>query len=58
MTAPRHLVLGAGSVTRYQFVRPVVLDSSATERELGLAHTDWADICPADVELVRARSAA
>jgi hypothetical protein len=43
--------------TRYQFVRPFVLDSRATERELGLAPTDWAEVCRANVELVRARSA-
>jgi nucleoside-diphosphate-sugar epimerase len=43
--------------TRYQFVRPFVLDSRATERELGLAPTDWDDVCRANVELVRARSA-
>ena len=44
--------------TRYQFVRPFVLDSTATERELGLAPTDWNDVCRANVALVRARSAA
>jgi nucleoside-diphosphate-sugar epimerase len=43
--------------TRYQFVRPFVLDSRATERELGLAPTDWDDVCRANVELIRARSA-
>ena len=43
--------------TRYQFVRPFVLDSSATERELGLAPTPWDEVCRANVELVRARSA-
>ena len=43
--------------TRYQFVRPFVLDSRATERELGLAPTDWDDVCRANVELVRARFA-
>jgi nucleoside-diphosphate-sugar epimerase len=43
--------------TRYQFVRPFVLDSAATERELGLAPTDWDDVCRANVALVRARSA-
>lgn len=42
--------------TRYQFVRPFVLDSTATERELGLAPTDWDDVCRANVALVRARS--
>ena len=43
--------------TRYQFVRPFVLDSKATERELGLAPTDWDDVCRANVALVRARTA-
>jgi nucleoside-diphosphate-sugar epimerase len=43
--------------TRYQFVRPFVLDSRATERELGLAPTDWDEVCRANVELIRARSA-
>ena len=43
--------------TRYQFVRPFVLDSTATERELGLAPTDWDDVCRTNVALVRARSA-
>ena len=43
--------------TRYQFVRPFVLDSRATERELGLAPTDWDDVCRANVALVRARTA-
>jgi nucleoside-diphosphate-sugar epimerase len=31
--------------TRYQFVRPYVLDSSASEAALGLRPTPWAEIC-------------
>ena len=31
--------------TVYQFQRPYVLDSSAAERELGLAPTPWEDVC-------------
>jgi nucleoside-diphosphate-sugar epimerase len=31
--------------TEYQFQRPYVLDSSAIERELGLAPTPWEDVC-------------
>lgn len=33
--------------TVYQFQRPYVLDSSAIERELGLAPTPWAEVCRA-----------
>jgi nucleoside-diphosphate-sugar epimerase len=33
--------------TAYQFQRPYVLDSSAIERELGLAPTPWAEVCRA-----------
>jgi nucleoside-diphosphate-sugar epimerase len=35
--------------TRYQFVRPYVLDSSVTETELGLRPTPWDEICRANV---------
>lgn len=35
--------------TRYQFVRPYVLDSSASEAELGLRPTPWEEICRANV---------
>ena len=35
--------------TRYQFVRPYVLDSSASEAALGLRPTPWAEICRANV---------
>ncbi len=35
--------------TRYQFVRPYVLDSSVTEAELGLRPTPWDEICRANV---------
>ena len=31
--------------TRYQFVRPFVMDSSATERTFGLAPTPWETVC-------------
>ena len=37
--------------TEYQFLRPYVLDSSAIERELGLAPTPWADVCRATAEI-------
>jgi hypothetical protein len=33
--------------TEYQFQRPYVLDSSAIERELGLAPTPWDEVCRA-----------
>ena len=33
--------------TAYQFQRPYVLDSSAIERELGLAPTPWEEVCRA-----------
>ena len=33
--------------TVYQFERPYVLDSSAIERELGLAPTPWSEVCRA-----------
>jgi nucleoside-diphosphate-sugar epimerase len=33
--------------TEYQFRRPYVLDSSAIERELGLAPTPWDEVCRA-----------
>ncbi len=33
--------------TVYQFQRPYVLDSSAIERELGLAPTPWGEVCRA-----------
>ena len=33
--------------TVYQFQRPYVMDSSAIERELGLAPTPWAEVCRA-----------
>jgi nucleoside-diphosphate-sugar epimerase len=33
--------------TEYQFLRPYVLDSSAIERELGLAPTSWDEVCRA-----------
>ncbi|GAA1145228.1 NAD-dependent epimerase/dehydratase family protein [Nocardioides aquiterrae] len=33
--------------TAYQFQRPYVLDSSAIERELGLAPTPWDEVCRA-----------
>jgi nucleoside-diphosphate-sugar epimerase len=36
--------------TVYQFQRPYVLDSSAAERELGLAPTPWAEVCRATAE--------
>jgi nucleoside-diphosphate-sugar epimerase len=36
--------------TVYQFQRPYVLDSSAIERELGLAPTPWDDVCRATAE--------
>jgi nucleoside-diphosphate-sugar epimerase len=42
--------------TRYQFVRPFVLDSAATERELGLAPTPWDQVCRQNVELVGSRA--
>lgn len=34
--------------TRYQFVRPYVLDSAATEAALGLRPTPWEEICRAN----------
>ena len=33
--------------TEYQFLRPYVVDSSAIERELGLAPTPWDEVCRA-----------
>ena len=36
--------------TRYQFVRPFVVDSSAAERTFGLAPTPWAQVCAETVE--------
>ena len=36
--------------TVYQFQRPYVLDSSAIERELGLAPTPWEEVCRATAE--------
>ena len=36
--------------TDYQFQRPYVLDSSAIERELGLAPTPWDEVCRATAE--------
>ncbi|WP_148614753.1 NAD-dependent epimerase/dehydratase family protein [Nocardioides rubriscoriae] len=36
--------------TVYQFQRPYVLDSSASERELGLAPTPWDEVCRATAE--------
>jgi nucleoside-diphosphate-sugar epimerase len=36
--------------TVYQFQRPYVLDSSAAQRELGLAPTPWAETCRATAE--------
>ena len=36
--------------TVYQFQRPYVLDSSAIERELGLAPTPWDEVCRATAE--------
>lgn len=51
------LMLGLGGVvvpflremreTAYQFERPYVVDSSATESALGLAPTPWAEVCAA-----------
>jgi nucleoside-diphosphate-sugar epimerase len=35
--------------TRYQFVRPFVLDSTAAERTFGLTPTPWAQVCAATV---------
>jgi nucleoside-diphosphate-sugar epimerase len=52
--------------TRYQFVRPFVIDTSATEEAFGLSPTPWAEACDATVRayrdargtrLVRTRSA-
>lgn len=40
--------------TRYQFVRPYVLDSSVTEAELGLRPTPWEEICRANVDRLTA----
>lgn len=40
--------------TVYQFQRPYVLDSSAVERELGLAPTPWDEVCRATAERVGA----
>ena len=34
--------------TRYQFVRPYVLDSSVSEEMLGLRPTPWEEICRAN----------
>ena len=36
--------------TEYQFLRPYVLDSSAIERELGLAPTPWREVCRATAD--------
>ncbi|WP_300405856.1 NAD-dependent epimerase/dehydratase family protein [Nocardioides sp.] len=36
--------------TVYQFQRPYVMDSSAIERELGLAPTPWDEVCRATAE--------
>jgi nucleoside-diphosphate-sugar epimerase len=36
--------------TEYQFARPYVLDSSATEAALGLAPTPWDEVCRATAE--------
>ena len=44
--------------TRYQFVRPYVLDSAASEAALGLRPTPWDEICRANVAGVRARQTA
>jgi nucleoside-diphosphate-sugar epimerase len=43
--------------TRYQFVRPYVLDSAVTEAELGLRPTPWDEICRANVARVAAEQA-
>ena len=43
----RHL--GELEETRYQFVRPYVLDSAASEAALGLRPTPWDEICRANV---------
>ncbi|HZB51248.1 MAG TPA: NAD-dependent epimerase/dehydratase family protein [Mycobacteriales bacterium] len=40
--------------TRYQFVRPYVLDSAASEAALGLRPTPWDEVCRANVARVRA----
>jgi nucleoside-diphosphate-sugar epimerase len=40
--------------TRYQFVRPFVIDSSATEEAFGLSSTPWAEACSATVAAYRA----
>ncbi len=42
--------------TVYQFERPYVLDSSAIERELGLAPTPWDEVCRATAEAAGARA--
>ena len=44
--------------TVYQFERPYVLDSSAIERELGLAPTPWDEVCRATAEAAGARVSA
>ncbi len=59
-----HLVLRAAGLvqptlreleeTRYQFVRPYVLDSAASEAALGLRPTPWDEVCRANVARVRA----
>jgi hypothetical protein len=36
--------------TEYQFARPYVLDSSASEAELGLSPTPWDEVCRATAE--------
>ena len=36
--------------TEYQFLEPYVLDSSAIERELGLAPTPWLEVCRATAD--------
>jgi nucleoside-diphosphate-sugar epimerase len=45
--------------TRYQFVRPFVIDSSATQEAFGLSPTPWDEACEATVteHLVRTRAA-
>jgi len=42
--------------TRYQFVRPFVLDSTAAERAFGLAPTPWESVCAETVAGYRADS--
>jgi len=39
--------------TRYQFVRPYVLDSAASEAALGLRPTPWDEVCRANVARLR-----